>query len=92
MRRKKEMFLKLFAERESMFKIVSSGSFFLYLNYDKEIGSEELCYRMIEKENIVSLPGTCFGSDQGRALRLALGNVESANIPFVVDKLTGFSI
>ncbi len=42
---------------------------------------------MIEKENIVSLPGNCFGSDQNKALRLALGNLDSENIPYVVDNL-----
>ena len=92
MKMKKELFLDLFSRKDSMFRIVSSGSFFVYLNFDKDISSEELCYSMIEKDNIISLPGTCFGSDQGNALRLALGNVEMDNIPFTVDKLSGFRI
>ena len=92
MKSKKELFLELFNGKESMFRIVSSGSFFLYLNYDEDIGSEELCYSMIEKDNIIALPGTCFGSDQKKALRLALGNVEMNNIPFTVEKLSGFRI
>ena len=92
MRNKKEKFINLFNKRKSMFRIVSSGSFFLYLNYDEDIDSEKICYSMIEKENIISLPGTCFGSDQNKAIRLALGNIESESIPYVVEKLTGFSI
>ena len=92
MRRKKEIFLDLFSKKESMFRIVSSGSFFIYLNYEADIECEKLCYLMIEKENIISLPGTCFGSGQNKALRLALGNVDTEDIPFVVEKLTGFRI
>ena len=92
MRRKKEIFLDLFSKKESMFRIVSSGSFFIYLNYEADIECEKLCYSMIEKENIISLPGTCFGSGQNKALRLALGNVDTEDIPFVVEKLTGFRI
>ena len=92
MKQKKELFLDLFSRKESMFRIVSSGSFFLYLNFDENISSDELCYLMIEKDNIISLPGTFFGSDQKKAVRIALGNVDMDDIPFTVDKLTGFRI
>ena len=50
MRRKKEIFLDLFSKKESMFRIVSSGSFFIYLNYEADIECEKLCYSMIEKK------------------------------------------
>ncbi len=92
MREKKNLFLDLFSEKKSIFRIVSSGSFFIYLNYSGETGAEELCYSMIERDNIISLPGTCFGSDQKRAVRLALGNIEKEDIPHVVDKLAGFRL
>jgi aspartate/methionine/tyrosine aminotransferase len=92
MREKKEIFLELFRKKESIFRILSSGSFFIYMNYEADIDSENLCYSLIEKENIIALPGSCFGSDQDRAIRLALGNVETEDIPFVVEKLTGFRI
>ncbi len=88
MKEKKEYFIKLFRETESVFRIVSAGSFFIYLDYDGEIDSEELCYRLIEKENLVSLPGTCFGAEQKKAIRLALGNIETSDIPLVIEKLS----
>lgn len=88
-RAKKEKFVKLFLESGSSFRIVSSGPFFVYLDIpDKKITAPELCFLMMEKENIVTLPGKYFGSSQDYAIRLALGNLHEHEIEMAVEKLS----
>jgi aspartate/methionine/tyrosine aminotransferase len=86
---KKEKFLKYFNESgSSFFSIVSSGSFFVYLNYKESlIKAPQLCYGMMETENLVALPGEYFGSGQDYAIRLALGNLHEYEIEIAVEKL-----
>ena len=88
LKNKKEKFINLFKKSGAEFKIISSGSFFIYLNYDDHsINAKDLCFRMMEKENIVALPGEYFGSCQDYAIRLALGNLQENEIEPVVAKL-----
>ena len=87
-RNKKERFIDLFKKSGSKFRIVSSGSFFIYLNYDNyPLKAKDLCFMMMEKENIVTLPGEYFGTDQDYAIRLALGNLQENEIEPVIEKL-----
>ncbi len=87
-RKKKEKFIDFFKKSGSKFKIVSSGSFFIYLSYDDHsMKAKELCYKMIEKENLVTLPGEYFGSGQEYAIRLALGNLQEYEVEPVIEKL-----
>jgi aspartate/methionine/tyrosine aminotransferase len=87
-RNKKEKFINLFKASGSKFKIVSSGSFFIYLNYDDHsIKAKDLCFMMMEKENVVTLPGEYFGSAQDYAIRLALGNLQESEVEPVIQKL-----
>ena len=89
---KKEKFVKLFNQSGSKFKIASSGSFFIYLNYDEHsIKAPDLCYKMIEEENIVTLPGEYFGSGQDYAIRISLGNLQESEIEPVIEKLAKIS-
>ncbi len=87
-REKKEKFITLFNQSGTGFRIVSSGSFFIYLNYSGSgIKAFDLCCRMMEKENIVTLPGEYFGSGQDYAIRLALGNLHEHELETAVEKL-----
>jgi len=87
-REKKENFIRLFNQSGSRFRIVSSGSFFIYLNYtDHSLKAPDLCYKMMEMENIVTLPGEYFGSGQDYAIRLALGNLHEHEVETAVEKL-----
>ncbi|MCL2706549.1 MAG: aminotransferase class I/II-fold pyridoxal phosphate-dependent enzyme, partial [Spirochaetaceae bacterium] len=87
-RNKKEKFINLFRKSGTKFKMVSFGSFFIYLNYDDHsIKAKDLCFLMMEKENIVTLPGEYFGSCQDYAIRLALGNLLENEIEPVIEKL-----
>jgi len=87
-RNKKEKFIHLFKKSGTKFKMVSFGSFFIYLNYDDHsIKAKDLCFMMMEKENIVTLPGEYFGSCQDYAIRLALGNLQESEIEPVIEKL-----
>ncbi|MCL2793208.1 MAG: aminotransferase class I/II-fold pyridoxal phosphate-dependent enzyme [Spirochaetaceae bacterium] len=88
LKNKKEKFIDLFKKSGTKFKLISSGSFFIYLNYDDHsIKAKDLCFMMMEKENIVALPGEYFGSCQDYAVRLALGNLQESEIEPVIEKL-----
>ena len=93
-REKKDKFLKYFRESGStFFSIVSSGSFFVYLNFkDRSIKAPQLCYSMMETENLVTLPGEYFGSGQDYAIRLALGNLHEHEIAPAVEKLARIKV
>lgn len=89
--RKKEKFVSLFKQAGSKFRISSSGAFFVYLDCSSiGIDGETLCYKMMEEENIVTLPGIYFGSKQEYAIRLALGNLQESEVEKAVEKLSKF--
>lgn len=90
MRRRLKVFEREFRQKKSMFKISSSGSFFVYLKHAFSNTSYEICENLAEKENLIMLPGEFFGSGQEKAIRIALGNLDEENIENVVGILHNF--
>jgi len=83
-------FEEFFRKKESKFSIVSSGVFFIYLNFEMPAAAEEVCLKLIEKENLIMLPGTFSGRGQEKSIRLALGKLSLEDIPEVVRKIQDF--
>ena len=86
--RRSELFTKLFKENDLSFELVSSGAYFAYVRHlYKNKNAYEVAMELLNKENILSLPGTFFGPDQDRFLRLAYANITRKEITEVVDRL-----
>ena len=86
--RRSELFIKLFKENNIGFELVSSGAYFAYVRHPyKNKNAYEVAMELLDKENILSLPGTFFGPNQDRFLRLAYANITRKEITEVVDRL-----
>ena len=86
--RRSELFIKLFKENNIGFELVSSGAYFAYVRHlYKNKNAYEVAMELLNKENILSLPGTFFGPNQDRFLRLAYANITRKEITEVVDRL-----
>jgi aspartate/methionine/tyrosine aminotransferase len=86
--RRSELFIKLFKENDLGFELVSSGAYFAYVRHlYKNKNDYDVAMELLDKENILSLPGTFFGPDQDRFLRLAYANITRKQIIEVVDRL-----
>ena len=86
--RRRELFVKLFKDNNLGFELVSSGAYFAYVRHlYKNKNAYEVAMELLDKENILSLPGTFFGPNQDRFLRLAYANITRKEITEVVDRL-----
>ena len=87
-----ELFTEAMNKKSSLFRIVSSGAFFVYVKYDRaDKDCIEVCKELMRKENIVALPGSFFGPGQESFIRFALGNISEQKIPELVNKLHRYS-
>ncbi len=88
LKRRRELFNKLFRENNLGFEVISSGAYFAYVEhqYDNK-NAYQVAQDLLDKENILSLPGTFFGPNQERFLRFAYANITRKEITDVIDRL-----
>lgn len=80
-------------------KLLGCGAYFAYVEHPFEIGSDDLVKRMIQKINVLALPGTMFapaGRSCGQSmpesqLRIAFANVDVQGIEELFARLSQFS-
>jgi aspartate/methionine/tyrosine aminotransferase len=77
-----------FSRNDLGYEMVSAGGFFAYLKHPHRGRSAmDVAKRLAEKQNLLVLPGTMFGPDQGDYLRVAFANVEAKWMPEVAERL-----
>jgi hypothetical protein len=78
-----------FQRGELDYVLTFSGSYFAYIRhpFGKSAGSHRVARRLAEDFNVLSLPGSMFGPGQEEYLRFAFANIESGQIPVLVDRL-----
>jgi aspartate/methionine/tyrosine aminotransferase len=70
------------------YELVSSGAYFAYVRHPfKDRTAKSVAQELAKEHGLLCLPGSMFGPDQERYLRLAFANVESHMMPDVVDRL-----
>ena len=85
---RRELFIKLFEDNNLGFELVSSGAYFAYVRHlYKNKNAYEVAMELLDKENILSLPGTFFGPNQDTFLRFAYANITKKEIKEVGDRL-----
>ncbi|SEA11815.1 hypothetical protein SAMN05660420_01271 [Desulfuromusa kysingii] len=88
MRQRHDRFKTDFQAAKTAFELIASGSFFAWVKHPwKDLNGRQAAQRLVEKENLICLPGETFGPGLESYLRLSFGNIESAQIPDAIARL-----
>ncbi len=69
------------------YRLISAGAYFAYVEHPFDAPARDVVKRLIEEQEIVSLPGSYFGPEQERFVRLAFANVHERHFDDVVARL-----
>ena len=69
------------------YRLVSAGAYFAYVEHPFDASSRDVVKRLIEEQEIVSLPGSYFGEQQEQYFRFAFANVHEKHFPDLIDRL-----
>jgi len=88
MRQRHDDFKAEFLTAKTGFELTASGSFFAWVKHPwKELSGRQAAKRLVEKANLICLPGEAFGPGLEPYLRLSFGNIKTAQIPQAVERL-----
>jgi len=77
-----------FAHSNLSYRLISSGAYFAYVRHPfAGTSAVEVARRLVERENILCLPGSFFGPQQDDYLRLAFANVDGERFDELVGRL-----
>ncbi len=69
------------------YRLVSAGAYFAYIEHPFDAPARQVVKRLIEEQDIVSLPGSYFGREQEQFIRFAFANVHERHFEDVVARL-----
>ena len=76
-----------FSHPELKYRLVCAGAYFAYIEHPFESNSREVVKALIKNFDLVSLPGSYFGQNQEKFIRLAFANVHEKHFDEVVNRL-----
>ena len=76
-----------FAHPELKYRLISAGAYFAYIEHPFAMTSREVVKKLIQEQQIVSLPGSYFGAAQDQFIRFAFANVEESHFGDLIDRL-----
>ena len=77
--------------RSNRWRLVSIGAYFAYVEHPfPGERATDVCKRLADGENLLTIPGDMFGAGQDRFVRLAFANVADDKIPAVLERLERF--
>lgn len=78
----------VFRSNDLGYELISSGAYFAYARHPfPEQKASDVARRLADDHNILCLPGTFFGPDQERCLRLAYANATVEEMPVMAARL-----
>ena len=81
-------FRAVFERNTLAYALVSAGAFFAYVSHPfARTPAADVARRLIERENVLCLPGSAFGPDQESYLRFALANIDADTMEALGDRL-----
>ena len=81
-------FRAVFARNDIAYALVSAGAFFAYVRHPfAGTPAADVARRLIERENVLCLPGSAFGPDQESYLRFALANIDADAMEALGERL-----
>jgi aspartate/methionine/tyrosine aminotransferase len=88
MRGRLEALQKAFARSNLKFKLASSGALFAYAEHPFPAETaKQVAMRLAGDHDVLCLPGSMFGPNQERYLRIAFANAEASDMETLVDRL-----
>ncbi len=69
------------------YRLISAGAYFAYVEHPFDACSRDVVRHLIENFELLSLPGSYFGLQQEKFIRLAFANVEEQYFDEVVNRL-----
>jgi aspartate/methionine/tyrosine aminotransferase len=76
------------ARNDLGYRLISAGAYFAYLAHPFEgRPASAIARRLADEENVLALPGSMFGPDQDRYLRLAFANAETKSMADLAMRL-----
>jgi len=69
------------------YRLICAGAYFAYIEHPFEEPSRAVVKRLIEKFDLISLPGSYFGQGQEKFIRFAFANVNEVHFDEVVRRL-----
>ncbi len=77
-----------FERQGSNYALMSSGAYFAYVKHPFATEmSKAVAKRLVQKHDVLCLPGSMFGPDQENFLRFAFANVDEGLMPQLVERL-----
>ena len=88
MRERRAALLKAFARNDLGYELISAGAYFAYLKHPhRGRKATEVARRLVDRQNLLALPGSVFGPQQDDYLRVAFANVDAALMPEIAARL-----
>jgi aspartate/methionine/tyrosine aminotransferase len=77
-----------FKRNDLGYELISSGAYFAYLRHPHNgTSAADVARRLADRQNILCLPGSMFGSGQSEFLRFAFANVPADAMPVLAERL-----
>ncbi len=76
-----------FQHPELKYRLICAGAYFAYVEHPFSSSSRDVVKALIEHCSLVSLPGSYFGQDQERFVRLAFANVHEKHFEDMIGRL-----
>lgn len=87
------LFVSAFRETNNRFRLVTSGSFFAWVQHPfTRLTGRQAARRLLDEAGILCLGGEVFGPGLERYLRLALGNIRQEAIPEAIRRFRELSL
>ncbi|NNE62597.1 MAG: aminotransferase [Gammaproteobacteria bacterium] len=78
---------KAFEHPELEYRLICAGAYFAYVEHPFSSGSRDVVKALIEHFNLVSLPGSYFGQNQEKYIRLAFANTHERHFEDMIGRL-----
>ncbi|UCH39873.1 MAG: aminotransferase [Gammaproteobacteria bacterium] len=76
-----------FSHPDLKYRLVSAGAYFAYVEHPFSASARDVVKKLIQEQEIVCLPGSYFGQDQEKFVRLAFANVHESHFEDVISRL-----
>jgi aspartate/methionine/tyrosine aminotransferase len=88
MRARRAALLKAFARNDLGYELISAGAYFAYVKHPhRGRKAVEVARRLVDRQNLLALPGSVFGPQQEDYLRVAFANVDATLMPEIAARL-----
>jgi aspartate/methionine/tyrosine aminotransferase len=82
-----EAIKQAFDHPDLKYRLVCAGAYFAYVEHPFAESSRDVVKRLIQQQEIISLPGSYFGSGQDQFFRFAFANVDEKHFPDLINRL-----